>query len=161
MPNGTWIANEMKDAPRTDGFQWGLAPVPALKSGGDRYVNTSVESAWVPAEAKNKDAAKKFLAYLYSDEAADIFAEAGAIQPIQGLAERLTGDAGEFYSVYSGDNVKALVGAFAATNPVPGVDIKAVLYNTADSFLNGEVTIDQWRQSVNEASNRLTDQLAG
>ncbi len=161
MPNGSWIANEMKDAPRTDGFQWGLTPVPAPEADGTRYLTTFVESAWVPKEATNKDAAKDFIAYLYSDEAADIFAKANAIQPIQGLPERLTGEAKDFYAVYSEPGVEAVVGAFAATKPVPGVDLKATLFDAANSVLSGTTTLEDWQNQVNEASNKLTDQLAG
>lgn len=155
MPNGTWIANEMKDAPRADGFAWGLAPVPAVKTGGDRYLTTFVENAWVPSGASNKDAAKDFIAFLYSDKAAAIFAETGAVQPITGLADTLSGDSAEFYAAYSEPDVTALVGGFAATEPVPGVDLKATLFDTANSIINGTVTLDQWQDQVNEASNRL------
>ncbi|WP_285035001.1 carbohydrate ABC transporter substrate-binding protein [Plantibacter sp. ME-Dv--P-095] len=161
MPNGSWIANEMKDAPRTDGFQWGLTPVPAPEADGTRYLTTFVESAWVPKEATNKDAAKDFIAYLYSDEAADMFAKANAIQPVQGLPERLTGEAKDFYAVYSEPGVEAVVGAFAATKPVPGVDLKATLFDAANSVLSGTTTLEDWQNQVNEASNKLTDQLAG
>lgn len=161
MPNGAWIANEMKDAPRTDGFQWGLTPVPAPEADGTRYLTTFVESAWIPKEATHKDAAKDFIAYLYSDEAADIFAKANAIQPIQGLPERLTGEAADFYAVYSEPGVEAVVGAFAATKPVPGVDLKATLFDAANSVLAGTTTLEDWQNQVNDASNKLTDQLAG
>lgn len=156
MPNGTWIANEMKDAPRADGFTWGLAPVPAAEEGGDRYLTTFVENAWVPKEATNKDAAKEFIAFLYSDEAAAIFAETGAVQPITGLADTLSGDSAQFYAAYNEPNVQALVGSFAATEPVPGVDLKATLFDTANSIINGTVTLDQWQDQVNEASNKLS-----
>ena len=67
MPNGTWIVNEMKDAPRTDGFEWGFAPVPTTKEGGTRYINTTIEATWIPKKAKHIDEAKKFMAFLYSD----------------------------------------------------------------------------------------------
>ncbi len=32
MPNGTWIVGEMKDAPRAEGFQWGMTALPAAAS---------------------------------------------------------------------------------------------------------------------------------
>ena len=35
MPNGTWIVGEMADAPRADGFKWGMTALPAVKAGGD------------------------------------------------------------------------------------------------------------------------------
>ncbi len=37
MPNGTWIVGEMAEAPRADGFEWGMTALPAVKAGGDGY----------------------------------------------------------------------------------------------------------------------------
>ena len=36
MPNGTWIVGEMAEAPRADGFEWGMTALPAVKAGGDQ-----------------------------------------------------------------------------------------------------------------------------
>lgn len=155
MPNGTWIVGEMADAPRADGFQWGLTPLPAVTSGGERYITTSVESAWIPAAAENKDAAKEFIAFLYSDEAAKIFAASNAIQPIQGIASTLSGENAEFYQVYDDKSVSPIVGGFAGTAPVEGVDIKATLFDTANSIISGDKTESQWQDALNDASEKL------
>ena len=155
MPNGTWIVGEMKDAPRAAGFQWGLTPLPAVTAGGKRYITTSVESVWIPSGAAHKDAAKDFIAYLYSDEAAQIFAKSSAIQPIKGIAGTLTGETAEFYKVYEDPAVAALVGGFAGTAPVEGVDIKGTLFDTANSIISGDKTEDQWQSALNDASEKL------
>lgn len=155
MPNGTWIVGEMADAPRTDGFQWGLTPLPAVDSGGKRYITTSVESAWIPSAAENKDAAKDFIAFLYSDEAAKIFAKSNAIQPIQGIASTLSGENAEFYQVYDDKSVSPIVGGFASTAPAEGVDIKATLFDTANSIISGDKTESQWQDALNDASEKL------
>ena len=85
MPNGTWIVGEMADAPREDGdaFQWGMTALPAAKDVGASYA--FLEQIWIPSGAQNVDAAKQFVAYMYSDEAAGIFLKGGAVQPINGL----------------------------------------------------------------------------
>jgi N-acetylglucosamine transport system substrate-binding protein len=155
MPNGTWVVGEMADAPRAKGFQWGLTPLPAVTAGGKRYITTSVESVWIPSAAKNKDAAKEFVAYLYSDEAAKIFAKSNAIQPIKGITSSLSGENAEFYKLYDDPSVAALVGGFASTAPVPGVDIKATLFDTANSIISGDKTEDQWQAALNDASEKL------
>ena len=98
MPNGTWIVGEMAEAPRADGFEWGMTALPAVKAGGDQYSYTWFEQAWIPAGAEHLDAAKQFVAYLYSDEACKLFAESGAIQPVLGIADDLEGDNKMFYS---------------------------------------------------------------
>lgn len=155
MPNGTWIVGEMKDAPRAADFQWGLTPLPAVTAGGKRYITTSVESVWIPSAAAQKDAAKDFIAYLYSDEAAQIFAKSNAIQPIKGIADTLTGETAEFYKVYEDPSVAALVGGFAGVAPVEGVDIKGTLFDTANSIISGDKTEDQWQTALSDASEKL------
>ena len=77
MPNGNWVIGEMAEAPRAEGFEWGMIPLPAITEGGDRYSYTFFEQAWIPAGAEHIDAAKQFLAFLYSDVAAEIFAKIG------------------------------------------------------------------------------------
>ncbi|MEU9290374.1 carbohydrate ABC transporter substrate-binding protein [Streptomyces sp. NPDC048275] len=157
MPNGTWIVGEMADAPRAKGFQWGLTPLPAVTAGSKRYITTSVESVWVPSAAEHKDAAKDFIAYLYSDAAAKTFAKSNAIQPIDGIASSLSKENAEFYKVYEDPSVAALVGGFASTSPVEGVDIKATLFDTANSIISGDTTEATWQAALNEASEKLRE----
>jgi N-acetylglucosamine transport system substrate-binding protein len=155
MPNGTWIVGEMAEAPRAKGFKWALTPLPAVTAGSKRYITTSVESVWIPGAAQQKDAAKDFIAYLYSDEAAKIFAKSNAIQPIEGIVSSLSGENAEFYKVYEDPSVAALVGGFASTAPVEGVDIKATLFDTANSIISGDTTEDKWQAALNDASEKL------
>ncbi|MEW1718171.1 carbohydrate ABC transporter substrate-binding protein [Streptomyces sp. NPDC093109] len=155
MPNGTWIVGEMAEAPRAEGFEWGLTPLPAVTPGGERYITTSVESVWVPSAAKEKDAAKDFITYLYSDEAAKIFAESNAIQPVESVTSALSPQNAEFYQVYEDPSVSALVGGFASTAPVEGVDIKATLFDTANSIISGDTTEEKWQAALNDASEKL------
>ena len=154
MPNGTWVVGEMKDAPRADGFEWGFTALPAVKEGGDRYSYTFFEQVWSPKKAKNPELADKFMAYLYSDEAAKIFAKAGAIQPIKGVSSMLEGDNKMFYSIYD-NGAKAAMGGFATTEAVEGVSMKDALFGTVDSIVNGEKTVAQWKEAVNKANDAL------
>lgn len=155
MPNGTWIVGEMASAPHAKGFEWGMIPTPAYKENGKRYITTSVESSWIPKQATNKTLAKKFMAFLYSDKAAKIFNRSGAVQPIKGESDKVSGDLKAFYRIYSQDNVEAVVGGFASAKPVEGVDIKATLFNTADSIISKKTTVSQWQSKLNSASNQL------
>jgi N-acetylglucosamine transport system substrate-binding protein len=154
MPNGTWIVGEMADAPRTDGFEWGLAPLPSV-DGTTRYLTTSTESVWIPKKAKHIDEAKKFMAFLYSDAASDIFLASGAVQPIKGITDKLDDTLKPFYDTYNEDGVLPIVGGFASTQPVPGVDIKATLFDTASSIVSGDKTEADWQDALNTASNAL------
>src|SRR5699024_2000858 len=40
MPNGSWVIDEMAEAPRADDFKWGMMATPAYEDGGDRYAFT-------------------------------------------------------------------------------------------------------------------------
>jgi len=154
MPNGTWVVGEMGAAPRAEGFKWGFTALPAVKAGGDRYSYTFFEQIWVPAKAENADLAKQFISYLYSDAAADIFAKAGAIQPIKGMSDKLEGDNKLFYSIYD-NGAKAAMGAFATTDPVEGVNISDTVFGAVDSLVTGAKTQADWVSSITKASDAL------
>ncbi len=158
MPNGTWVIDEMKDAPRAEGFDWGFMALPALEKGGDRYSYTWFEQVWSPAEAQNPEAAKQFIAFLYSDKAAELFAKGSAIQPIVGFADKLEGNNKLFYSLYD-HGAKAALGAFAATEPVEGVNIGDVVFQTVNSLVSGDKTRDEWVEGIKVASDRLREAL--
>jgi N-acetylglucosamine transport system substrate-binding protein len=154
MPNGTWVVNEMASAPRAEGFGWGFTALPAVADGGDRYSYTFFEQIWVPAKAENPDLAKQFIAYLYSDEAAAIFAKAGAVQPIKGMSDKLDGDNKLFYSIYD-TGAKAAMGAFTSTAPVEGVNISDTVFGTVDSLVTGAKSQQEWVDAITKASDAL------
>ena len=155
MPNGTWIVGEMAEAPRAEGFQWGMTALPAAAEGGDRYSYTWFEQAWIPAGAENIDAAKQFIAFLYSDTACEIFAAAGAIQPVLGIADTLEGDNQMFYSIYD-DGAKAAMGNFASYTAVAGLGtVREVFMDPVNSLVNGEITEEQWIENIKTASAQM------
>lgn len=158
MPNGNWVIGEMADAPRAENFEWGFMALPAMEEGGDRYSYTFFEQCWIPAGAENKDLAKVFMTFLYSDEAADIFAEAGAVQPITGMTDKLSDDNKVYYSVYD-NGAKAAIGTFATTTPVEGVNIKEDVCFTMDSVVNGTKTVDDWKAAVQKSCAALREAL--
>ena len=158
MPNGTWVTDEMKDAPRVDNFKWGFCALPALSDGGDRYAFTFIEQCWIPSEAKNKSDAEKFVTFLYSDRAAEIFKSHGAIQPIDGIDEGMSGDDLLFYGIYA-DGAKAVMGGFAATDPLEGVSIYESLFDAVNSVMSGDKTKEEWISGVEAASDALRQKL--
>ena len=159
MPNGTWIVGEMAEAPRADGFEWGMTALPAVEEGGDRYSYTWFEQAWIPSGAANVDAAKQFVAFLYSDTACEIFAASGAIQPVLGIADKLEGDNEMFYSIYD-NGAKAAMGDFAAFEAIPGIDsARTVFFDPVNSLVSGELTEEEWIESIKTASDQMRANL--
>ena len=158
MPNGTWIVGEMAEAPRAEGFKWGMTALPAVEEGGAGYSYTWFEQAWIPAGAMNQDAAKQFVAFLYSDVACEIFASAGAIQPVLGIADKLEGDNVMFYSIYD-NGAKAAMGNFAAFNAIPGVELSPVFFEPVNSVVSGQLTVEQWLENITAASEQMRANL--
>lgn len=159
MPNGTWIVGEMADSPRADGFQWGMTAIPAVAQGGDQYSVSWFEQAWMPAGAENVDAGKQFIAFLYSDTACEIFAKAGAIQPVKGIADKLEGDNKMFYSIYD-NGAKAAMGGFAPYNSVAGLGtVREVFLDPVNGLVNGSVTAEQWISDIKTASDQMRANL--
>ena len=159
MPNGTWIVGEMAEAPRADGFTWGMTALPAVEAGGDGYSYTWFEQAWIPSGAANIDAAKQFVAFLYSDAACEAFAKAGAIQPVLGIADKLEGDNVMFYSIYD-NGAKAAMGNFAAYESVAGLGtVREVFFDPVNSLVSGDLTVEGWVEGIIPASNQMRENL--
>ena len=157
-PNGPWLPGEMKDAPRAKGFEWGFTALPKLTADGDAYSTTFVEQMYIPEKSNkdNKDLAKEFIAYCYSDEAAKLFYEnGGAVMPIT-TASSLMGEKDQnklYYSVYD-NGAKANAVGFAAAEAIEGVDLTSadgILYGTVNSVMTGKKTVDQWYDAVIKA----------
>ena len=153
MPNGTWIVGEMAQAPRADGFEWGMTALPALEEGGMAYSYTFLEQAWIPSGAEHVDEAKQFIAFLYSDTAADIFAKGAAVQPIRGMTDQLEGDNQLFYAIYD-NGAGAAMGSFAAYSAIPGVDNTSVFFEPINSLVSGTLTIEQWKANIISATDQ-------
>ena len=161
MPNGTWIVGEMANAPRAEGFQWGMTALPAAKAGGNGASYCWLEQAWIPAAAPNLDAAKQFVAFLYSDAACAIFAKGGAVQPVPGLTDNLEGDNKLFYAIYD-NGADAAMGNFAAYNAVAGLgSVREVFLDPVNGLVNGSVTVDQWVSDIKAASDQMRANLMG
>ena len=160
MPNGTWIVGEMAEAPRADGFEWGMTALPAITEGGDRYSYTFFEQMWIPAGATNVDAAKQFIAFMYSDTAVDLFASAGAAQPVTGIVDKLSGDNQIFYGIYD-DGAMAALGAFASYKSVAGLGtVREVFFDPVNSLVSGSMTKDEWVSSIKAASDQMRTNLS-
>lgn len=158
MPNGTWIVGEMADAPRKDGFAWGMCALPG-GSGGTSASYCWLEQIWIPSGAANIDAGKQFVAFMYSDKAAEIFAKGGAAQPITGITDGMEGDNKIFYSIYD-NGASAVMGGFAAYASVAGLgSVREVFFDPFNNLVNGSLTADQWVESIKAASDQMRANL--
>ena len=156
MPNGTWITDEMRNAEETleNEFAWGMTALPGF--GGDvaPYAYCWFEQAWIPAGAEHIAEAEQFVAFLYSDKAAEIFAAVGAIQPIVGVADGLEGEKKVFFSIYD-NGANACMGNFQAFGEIPGVTVTDTFFAPIDSLVAGTMTIDEYAELVKTNSAQM------
>ncbi len=162
MPNGTWITGEMRDAEATleNEFAWGMTAQPGFDADAAPYAYCWFEQAWIPAAAEHIAEAEQFVAFLYSDKAAEIFATTGAIQPIVGVAESLEGENKVFYSIYD-NGANACMGAFAAFGEIPGVTVGDTFFAPIDSLVAGSITIEDYAELVKTNSDLMREAKLG
>ena len=159
MPNGTWIVGEMKDAKAAEGFKWGMTALPAVKADGNRYSYTWIEQIWVPKGAENIGDAKKFVSYMYSDKACEIFASRNAIQPVLNVSDKLNEENKLFYSIYD-NGAKAAMGNFAAYKSVAGLgSINEVFFDPINSLVSKKITKEKWIEDIKKANVLMRENL--
>ncbi len=162
MPNGTWITGEMRDAEATleNEFAWGMTAQPGFDASAAPYAYCWFEQAWIPAAAEHIAEAEQFVAFLYSDKAAEIFAAVGAIQPIVGVAESLEGENKVFYSIYD-NGANACMGNFQAFGEIPGVTVVDTFFAPIDSLVSGTITIEDYAELVKTNSDLMREAKLG
>ena len=163
IPNGNWLPGEMADAPKAEGFEWGFMPYPAFEKGGDQYAVSFIEQMYIPKDAANIELAEEFMAYMYSDEAVKIIAEnAKGVVPVKGSMEVATEYLEplqvELLKMYD-NGAKALIGVFAATNPVEGLSYSDVYVGTVDSVMTGDKSVKDWQTALQEATDKMRENL--
>ena len=156
ITNGTWMENEMQDAPREDGFEFAMAPIPTENAEDVHYVFDSCEQFSIPADAKNPELAKEFLRFLYSDESVAAFAEAsGALYATKTAREvakdKLSAAIYNMYGIYEEANASSLIMSFAAVPADCKINPKDEIFNPITSVMNGEMTVEEWAENVEEA----------
>lgn len=165
VPCGSWIVGEMKDITGEEvngkAFEWGYAPIPALNSTDDMYLMSTVEEVCIPKDAKNVDAAKDFLKFLYSETAIKLNAEkTGGIPPVVGAAE-LTKDVLDpliLATFQAFDNgYKPYIGGFATVDSevVP----KNEFYGHVNAIVDKKESVDDWIKACEKLSDTLRDSL--
>ena len=118
-----------------------------------------MEHIWIPKEAKQQKAAKEFIAFLYSDKAAEIFAKHGAVQPVKGLISKLPAEKQVFYKVYD-EGVLPGLGGFVSAEAIEGVDLKATLYEAFNSVVSGDLSVKDWQSNVVEVMKQFHDSIS-
>lgn len=163
--NGTWMENEMADAPREEGFEFAMAPIPTFKADDLHFVMDSCEQFSIPRAAKNPELAKEFLRFLYSDESVKLFAEnAGAIYATKTgrelAKEFISPSMYNMYGIYDQAGATSLVMNFDALPANCKINVGDEVFNPLTSVMNGEMTAQQWAESVEAAFAQIRADMA-
>lgn len=164
LPCGTWIESEMTDAPRADGYVFAMTPAPVINADDTRYVFAAMETMSIPAAAKNPELAKEFLKFLYTDDAIRLFAEkANGVGPTKDATEMvkdlLSESMSGMYSIFSQDGVASIVPAFNVQAQGSKIDIGGELWNPASDVVNGNMTAEEWAESIENAFAQVRTEL--
>lgn len=156
ITNGTWMESEMADAPREDGFQFAMASMPTDTADTAHYVLDSCEQFSIPKAAKNPELAKEFLKFLYSDESVALFAQySGSIYATKTgreIAKDYISDANyNMYGIYDQANTKSLIMSFEALPSNCKIMLSDEIFNPITLVMNGEMTVEAWAESVEDA----------
>ena len=145
VPNNTRITSEMTlqvQSISNGTFAWGMTSLPATSPEDDAYSYCEIEQIWIPTDAAKKSEAEQFIAFLYSDKAAELFAAKGAVQPIKGVSSIVDGSAQRYYSLF--DN-----GAKAALSTTK---INAVFVDSFNQLVDGTINSNDFIANVKAAS---------
>lgn len=146
MPNGYWVLNEYEEEQSAGSLKWGAIAIPALDEGESGRYFAGFERIWIPKESNHLTVAKKFIAYMYSDKAADIFSAYGEIMPIKGLTDKLDED----YDIYhvSDNNAVAVVDNFAPIEEYRS--FRGTYFGAISQLVKDELTVEQWKKDIIE-----------
>lgn len=155
IPTGIWVEGEMaKDIPQ--GFEFGFVPSIGQDKGGKFVANPYTSTVAIAKKAKNPEAAKAFLQFIYTEKQAKLWAELSKAPSnikadLSGTkATALTIEAAKFY---------------ASPNTVvsPEVTIPEELVKVRNdatvALTKGEITPEQWGDRMEAAADKLRDKV--
>jgi N-acetylglucosamine transport system substrate-binding protein len=151
IPNGLWLPNEMaKDVPAD--FQFGFIPSITQAAGSKVVANTSTATVGIAAKAKNPEAAKAFLSFIFSKAQASKFAElSGAPSNIKGdisssNAPSFVKDAAKFLT----DPSTVVIPSYAFNQ-----DVENAMYDATVALTIGTITPEEWVTRVSTAAAKV------
>jgi len=163
IPNGTWFEDEMKDAPREEGFQFGFLGAPAFEAGKPAMAMTNVEQMVIPAKAKNPELAKEFLKYLYSDASVKLNAEKSkgvlAVKGAPDLAKAFISQS--TYNVYKAvdSGMVTVNGAFKSVAKGSKYNPSDEIYKPIASLMNKQLTLEQYSDKLYKVYSEIQKEL--
>ncbi|SFJ84402.1 N-acetylglucosamine transport system substrate-binding protein [Paenibacillus sp. UNC496MF] len=151
IPNGLWLPNEMsKDIPQ--GFDFGFIPSITQDAGQKIVANTSTATVAVAKNAKNKDAAKAFLQFVFSKAQASQWAE------LSGAPSNIKGDISASNAPnFVKDAAKYLTDPNTVVIPTItfNADVDKAMQDATDALTIGKIDPDGWIKRVTDVVKKV------
>ena len=160
IPNGLWMEGEMAEAPRADGFAFGMTASPVISADQQRYIMDSVEQFSIPKDAKNPELAKEFLRFLYTDDVIRLFGQhANGVMAVRGAIELVKDSVTEgtygMFSVYEDCSAAPLVTGWDALPQGSKVAINDEFFMPITDLMNGAITAEQWAAEIEDLFTQI------
>lgn len=163
MPNGTWFEDEMKDAPREEGFQFGFLGVPALEDGKQVLALSNVEQMVIPAKAKNPELAKEFMKYLYTTKSIKLNAEkAKGVLAVTGAPDLVKEHISETtYNIYKAvdSGMVTINGSFKPVAKGSKYNPSDEVYKPISSIMSNQLTLDAYSDNLYKIYTEIQKEL--
>ncbi|CAN7696015.1 extracellular solute-binding protein [Paenibacillus sp. LjRoot56] len=154
IPNGLWLENEMKkDIPA--GFEFGFIPSVVQDKGGKAIIIPSTATMGIAKKAKNPDAAKAYLQYVFTKKQAVAWAE------LTGSVLNVKADLNKSDKVSS--LVKQASAYFSASDviiapvPVLAEELFKIEKDATLALVTGKITKDEWATRLEEGAAKQRD----
>lgn len=165
IPNGVWMINEMKDAPREEGFSYGMALAPTMNSGDTQFAFANYGQISIPKTAKNPEGAKDFLRFLYTDASVRAMAEnSGTILAVKNgpeLAKEYISEDAYNMMMQIPENAVPLFSDFTTLPAGCKVDVSQTVFDNAMTKLMSEqITPEECAEIIEKAFAEIRTEQA-
>ncbi|WP_315971344.1 extracellular solute-binding protein [Paenibacillus sp. N3.4] len=151
IPTGIWVESEMsKDIPA--GFEFGFLPSVGQDKGGKFVANPYTSTVAIAKKAKNPDAAKAFMQFIYTEKQSKAWAELSKAPSnikadLEGTkAPALTKEAAKFYNSPN---------TIVSPEVVIPEELVTARNNATVALTKGEITAQQWADRMEEATAKI------
>jgi N-acetylglucosamine transport system substrate-binding protein len=152
IPNGLWLPNEMsKDIP--EGFDFGFIPSITQDAGTKVVANTSTATVAIAKNAKNKEAAKAFLQFVFSKAQASQWAE------LSGAPSNIKGDISSSNAPnFVKDAARYLTDANTVVVPTItfNADVDKAMQDATDALTISKITPEEWVKRVTDVVKKVS-----
>jgi len=153
IPNGLWVQNEMGDNVPS-GFDFGFIASLGIDPGQKSVVVPYTSTMAIAKKAKNVEAAKAFVQFIFTKQSAVKWAELSGV-PMNYKADLESSKAGSM----SKAAMKFFLdpGTITAPTVVPDKDIEEARNNALVALTSGEIDVDKYIERMEAAAKKVRD----